>query len=283
MRLFYISIIVLSLFSCEKPFSAIYESTDAEKVSQFADTCLLASISSTNFVQIEEAVNLNYAVVSRGFANRLVNTNFLTNKTKSYTRVIIADTLSVVDGDSIYFNKKTKYVDRIVTRKKPLELEFDQYEYRFIYKDSLLESRLMFVNGDSMPYFESKYSYNQNNLAKLEMYFKPGNKLIFESSFVYDKDIQVKPWLYFYSDFFSMPDYLLMFNFGTMPSRVLTSMESIAYDTDASDVIGKWEVKFSRYKISKDGYVLRLSSAGDRIQSLPFLFQNTELRYQCKN
>jgi hypothetical protein len=221
--------------------------------------------------------------VSRGNAIRLINTNFITNKIKSYNRVIVADTLSVFDGDSIFFNKTTKYVDRIITRKKPLDLEFDQYEYRFIYKDSLLETRLMYVNGDSIPYFESKYIYNQNNLSKLEMYFKPGNKLIFETSFEYAKDIQVKPWLYFYSDFFSMPDYLLMFNFGTMPSRVLTSMESTIFDTDANDVIGEWKVKFSRYKISKDGYVLRLSSAGDRIQSLPFLFQNIELNYQCKN
>jgi hypothetical protein len=234
-------------------------------------------------VQKEEVVNLNYTVVSRGFANRLVNTNFLTNKTKSSARVIINDTLSVVDGDSIFLYKKTKYVDRIVTRKKPLDLEFEQYEYRFIYKDSLLESRLMFVNGDSIPYFESKYSYDQNNLSKLEMYFKPSNKLVFETTFIYDKGIIVKPWLYFYSDFFTLPDYLLMFNFGTMPSRVLISMESFAYDTDTNKVIGEWKVKFSTYKISKDGYVLRLSSAGDRIQSLPFLFQNTELRYQCKN
>jgi hypothetical protein len=283
MRAIFLIILAIVVFSCEKPYSEIYESTDVEQVSLLADTCLLATISSTNFMKVEEAVNLNYASLSRGSANLLISTNFLTNKTKAFSRIIINDTLSIIDEDSIFLNKNTKYVDRIITTKKPLDLMFDQYDYRFIYKDSLLESRLMFVNGDSIPYFESKYSYTQNNLSKIEMYFKPENRLIFETSLVYDKLIKVKPWLYFYSDFFNISDYLLMFNFGTMPIGVLTSMESFAYDTDGIKKIGEWKVKFSNYKISKDKYVLRLSSAGDRIQSLPFLFQNTELKYKCPN
>jgi hypothetical protein len=283
MRRFYLVIIICVFFSCEKPYSAIYESSDAEQVSLLTDTCLLASISSTNFVKVEEAVSLNYASLSRGNANLMISTNFLTNKIKTFSRVIINDTLSIVDGDSIFLNKKTRYVDRILTNKKPLDLEFDQYEYRFIYKDSLLESRLMFINGDTVPYFESKYTYVQNNLTKLEMFFKPANKLIFETNLVYDKIIKVKPWLYFNSDFFNIADYLLMFNFGAMPLGVLTSMESFAYAPDDGQKIGEWKVKFSNYKISKDKYVLKLSSAGDRIQSLPYLFQNTELKYKCSN
>ena len=283
MRIIYLIIVVGVFFSCEKPYSVIYESTDAEQVSLLTDTCLLASIGSTNFVKVEEAVSLNYAPLSRGNVNLMISTNFLTNKIKALSRIIINDTLSVIDGDSIFLNKKTKYVERILTNKKPLDLQFDQYEYKFIYKDSLLESRLMYINGDTVPYFESKYTYVQNNLTKLEMFFKPGNKLIFETNLVYDKMIKVKPWLYFYSDFFNIADYLLVFNFGAMPSGVLTSMESFAYGTDGGQKIGEWKVKFSNYKISKDKYVLKLSSAGDRIQSLPYLFQNTELRYKCSN
>jgi hypothetical protein len=161
MRAIFLIILAIVVFSCEKPYSEIYESTDVEQVSMLPDTCLLAIISSTNFMKVEEAVNLNYASLSRGSANLLISTNFLTNKTKAFSRIIINDTLSIIDEDSIFLNKNTKYVDRIITTKKPLDLMFDQYDYRFIYKDSLLESRLMFVNGDSIPYFESKYSHQR--------------------------------------------------------------------------------------------------------------------------
>ena len=140
----------------------------------------------------EESAVVTEAKVSQQIENPLFLTDspflagflpdFLTNKTKAFSRIIINDTLSIIDEDSIFLNKNTKYVDRIITTKKPLDLMFDQYDYRFIYKDSLLESRLMFVNGDSIPYFESKYSYTQNNLSKIEMYFKPDNRLIFETS-----------------------------------------------------------------------------------------------------
>jgi hypothetical protein len=270
------------VLSCKKSFTALYEATDEEQVSLFSDTCILSAINSRNSDQIEESFTLNYSQISRGAVTSLVSNNGIINKSKTGRRVIINDTLSIFDGDSIFLTKQKKYVERIVTSKKPLELEFDQYEYRFIYKDSLLDSRLMYVNGDTIPYFESKYSYTNNQLVEVEMYFKPNNQLIFQTKFAYEKELKVKPWIYFYTDFFSLADHLLVFNFGVMPLGILTDMESVYFDGDGVTKLGDWKVKFSNYKISKDNYVLRVSSAGQRIQSLPFLFQNTEFKYQCK-
>lgn len=278
----FVLILLLSVLSCKKPFSALYEANDAEQVSLFSDTCFLSAINSRNLNQVEESFTLNYSQISRGSVNSLVSINSILNKTKTDRRVIINDTLSIFDGDSIFLTRQKKYVERIVTSKRPLELEFDQYEYRFIYKDSLLDSRLMYVNGDSIPYFESKYSYTNNQLVGVEMYFKPNNQLIFQTKFTYEKEVRVKPWVYLYSDFFSLSEHLLIFNFGVMPHGILTDMESVYFDGDGVTKLGDWKVKFSNYKISKDNYVLRVSSAGQRIQSLPFLFQNTEFKYQCK-
>lgn len=278
----FVLILLLFVLSCKKPFSALYETVDAEKVSLLSDTCIMSAINSRNFEQIEESFTLNYSQISRGAVTSLISDNNILNKRKIGRRVIINDTLSIFDGDSIFLTKQKKYVERIVTSKKPLELEFDQYEYRFIYNDSLLDSRLMYVNGDSIPYFESKYSYTNNQLVGVEMYFKPNNQLIFQTKFIYEKGVKVKPWIYLFTDFFSLSEHLLVFNFGVMPLGILTEMQSVYFDGDGVTKLGDWKVKFSNYKISKDNYVLRVSSAGQRIQSLPFLFQNTEFKYQCK-
>jgi hypothetical protein len=279
--LFYIGI--LCFFSCKKSYSDIYAISDLEQVSLKSDTCLLASISSTNYTNTEEILSLNYVTLTKGYANRLTTINNITNSTRNRFRVFINDTLSIYDGDSIFLDKATKYVKRIATIKRPLELEFDQYEYRFFYKDSLLELKLMYVNGDTIPYYESRYNYANNQLEKIEMYFKPENKLIFQSAFKYEKNIKVKPWIYYYSDFFSLSEHLLVFNFGAMPTAIVTEMESVYFDNDGSTVLGLWKTVFSNYKISKDNYVLRAACFGQRIQSLPYLFQNIELKYQCKN
>ena len=95
MRVYFLIILAIVVLSCEKPYSGIYESTDVEQVSLLADTCLLATISSSNFMKVEEAVNLNYASLSRGSANLVISTNYLTNKTKAFSRIIINDTLSM--------------------------------------------------------------------------------------------------------------------------------------------------------------------------------------------
>jgi hypothetical protein len=278
----YVLILLVLVLSCKKPFSALYEATDVEQVSLLTDTCFMLAINSRNFNEIEESFTLSYNQLSKGSATSLVSFNSVLNNTKIGRRVFINDTLSIFDGDSIFLTGQKKYVDRIVTSKKPFELEFDQYEHRFIYKDSLLDSRLMYVNGDSTPYFESRYSYTDNQLVGIEMFFKPNNQLIFQTKLTYKKDVRVKPWLYLYTDFFSLSEHLLVFNFGVMPLGILTDMEAVYFDTDGLTKLGDWKVKFSNYKISKDNYVLRVSSIGQRIQSLPYLFQNTEFKYQCK-
>ena len=274
---------ILLAVGCKKPFSAAYEITDAELVSSGSDTCFLATISSNNFDKIEELAVVSYSTLIRGAASSLTNTNAVLNLTRNIARVVINDTLSIFGGDSIFLNRKTKYVEKIKTIKKPFDLEFDRFEHQFIYKDSILVSRLLYVNGDTIPYYESKYTYTNTQLDKVEMFYKPENKLIFQTLFTYNSKLNVKPWIYLYSDFFGLADHLLIFNFGVMPNKILTSMTATYFAEDGIEKLGEWKLAFSNYKISKDNYVLRVSSTGQRIESLPFLYQNTELKYQCKN
>lgn len=279
---YFVLIFTLFFFNCKKPFSDLYAINDTELVSNGTGVCLLASVSSSNLIKVEESASLIYQDVSFGMATNIVRNDYILNKSKSILRVNVNDTLFIFDGDSIFLNKMTKFVERIVTTKKPLELEFDEFEYRFIYKDSLLASRLLYVNRDTIPYYESNYSYLSNRLQKIEMYFKPNNTLIFESNFQYENTIEVKPWVYFYTDFFGLANHMLILNFGKMSTGLLNKIESNYYSNQGAQKLGEWKTVFSNYKLSKDKYVLKVSSSGQRIQSLPFLFQNAEFKYKCK-
>ena len=277
-------IVMVSLFcSCKKSLTSLYEITETVTVSKKGDTCQLASITVKNLNEAEEIYALSYTLPGPGKAKGYSFQNKVTNASLTLARTLLNDSISVLDGDSVFVDSATQLVKRIVTRKNPLRFKNDINEYRFTYKDSLLVKKIGYANGDPNPYFTTNYTHDPvtRQLTKVQFRFEPENRLLFESTITYDSVYKVVPWIYLYTDFFSLSEHLLMLNFGRRATMLPKSIKSVFYDEDGIKTLGTWETLFSAYKMSKDRYVLNFNCSGQRLESLPYLYQNVQFTYLC--
>ncbi|MFM2145713.1 MAG: hypothetical protein RL732_549 [Bacteroidota bacterium] len=277
-------ILCASLFcSCKKSLTSLYEIAEIVTISKNGDTCKLGSITVKNLNEAEEIYALTYTVPLSGKTKSYSFQNKVTNASLTVTRTFLNDSISIIDGDSVFVDSATQLVKKIVTRKNPLRFKNDINEYRFTYKDSLLIKKVGYVNGDTVPYFSSTYTHDPvtHQLTKVQFRFEPENRLLFESTITYDSVYKVVPWIYLYTDFFSLSEHQLMFNFGRRATMLPTSIKSVFYEEDGVKKLGTWETLFSAYKISKDRYVLNFNCSGQRLESLPYLYQNVQFTYQC--
>lgn len=279
-----LAIMLAGILSCRKDLTTLYASTQDITLSAKGDTCIPVAIAVTNLNSTEERYSLTYVKPIFGEATGLSVQNNVTNTQLSVSRILINDTLSLFNGDSVFINKGNQLVNRIVTRKNPLQFKNDRYDYRFVYKDSFLIQKTVFVNFDTTPYFITTYTHDllKSQLIGLTMRFVPDNRVLFESKLSYDKTYRVKPWIYLYTDFFSMAEYLLVFNFGKRTTGLVTAIESVFYENGGGTPLGTWKTAFSAYKLSKDNHVMNFNCAGPRIDPLPYLYQNVQFSYQCK-
>lgn len=275
---------MIGLWSCKKNLSTVYRAREDVTISKKGDTCLLQALTVTNLNEAEESYSLSYMKLVWGQAQKLNVQNKVTNAGRTPEQLTVNDSVSLFDGDSIFIDKSTRLVKRIVTKKNPLRFKNDVNDYRFSYKDSLLIQKTCFVNHDTVPYFISKYKYEDTTgrLTVVQLFFAPENRLLFESKISYDASYRVIPWIYLYTDFFSLADHLLVLNFGKRTMALPTVMESVFYDEKGTGTLGTWKTVFSAYKISKDGYVLNLNCSGLKLESLPYLYQNVQCSYQCQ-
>lgn len=254
-----------------------------EDVTVNADStlCVVDKVQIKNLTSYEQSFAIQYDSIRYGSANAVSIANNPISFNIGFKKVRLNDSVFLFNRDTVFINKKNQFVKRIKTI--PANTVDDILDIRFIYDTTSLIKKIIYVNRDTVPSFETNYFYSAKaRIAKIEMRFAQDQSLIFQSEFEYDKEKIVKPWLYHYTDYFNLSHYLLAFNFGDRPTSLVRKITSTFYSNIESNRIGIHTIDFSRYKLSKDQYVLQYSCAGMQLNSVPYFFQNAELNYQCK-
>ena len=267
--------------SCKKELSDYYADLEDIMVNVDSTLCVVEKVQLKNLTSYEQSFVIQYDSIRYEFANGVSIANAPLSFNLSFKKTKLSDSVFLFNRDTVFINKNNQYVTRIKTI--PLNKSDDSLDIRFVYDATSLVKKTIYLNRDTIPSFETNYFYaDKSRLIKTEMLFVQDQSLIYQSDIEYDKDQLVKPWLYHFSDFFNLSHYLLAFNFGARPTSLIKKITSTFYSSIASNKLGVYTIDFSRYKLSKDQYVLRYSCAGAQLNSIPYFFQNAELNYKCK-
>jgi hypothetical protein len=277
----YILPVLIFFFSCKKELTDYYADLEDITVNTDSTLCVVDKIQLKNITSYEQSFVIQYDTIRYGFANGVLMSNAPASYNLTFKKTKLNDSVFLFNRDTVFISKKTQFVNRIKTL--PLNKSDDSLDIRFIYDAASLVKKTIYLNGDTLPSFETNYFYNgKSRIVKTEMRFAQNQTLIYQSDIEYDKDLMVKPWLYHYTDFFNLSHYLLAFNFGERPTSLIKKITSTFYSSIESNKLGIYTIDFSRYKLSKDQYVLRYSCAGTQLNSVPYFFQNAELNYKCR-
>jgi len=280
-KVFIISSIICFFISCKKELSQYYTENDDITIGTDSSYCTPNSIVSKNLTQPEESYTLLYDSIRYGFAKQLTVVSSPLNKTLTYIKTKLNDSIYLWNKDTVWVDKSSKLVKRMKIIP-PTKLD-DTIYIKLQYDSNYLYKRLIYLNDDTIPSFESLYTYETNRqLKKIEFRFSASKSLVYECTFEYDTSNLVKPWLYAFADFFNLETYLLGFNFGNRPVHLLKKITQTFYSTYESNALGTNIINFSRYKLSKDNYVLQFACNGIKLNSTSYFYQNVELKYTCK-
>jgi hypothetical protein len=280
-NIFTILALLIIISSCKKEMSDYYTANDDIRLGTDSSYCTPSALYSRNLTQTEESYTIDYDSIRYGFAKQVLFTSTPMSKNITSIKTKLKDSIYLWNKDTMVVDKITKLVKRM--KIMPSSAQGDTLDIRMTYDSNYLSKRLIYLNGDTLPSFESVYTYEANRqLKNIEFRFVPDKSLIYEALFEYDIARVVKPWLYAFTDFFNLPAHLLGFNFGNRPVHLIKKITQTFHSVYESNAIGTQIIDFSRYKLSKDNYVLQYACNGIRLNSTSYFYQNVEINYICK-
>lgn len=191
------------------------------------------------------------------------------------------DTIRVNNNEWLLMAPGTNNVLKHFIRTTYSDNTFDDELYTYTYDNSnrLIKKRI-YVNGAVKEDYYSDYAYDGNNLISCKLMLASTNQLIQESKIKYNTSQQIKPWVYLFGDAFENNIYLPVLNYGVKPSNTVSSIITDIYDVTAGKKIDTWSSSFSGYEISKDNFVLQVTTNGDRQQGLGIYLGTMRFDYQ---
>jgi hypothetical protein len=191
------------------------------------------------------------------------------------------DTISVNNNEWLVIAPGTNNVMKHFIRTTYADNTFDDELYTYTYDNAnRLIKKKIYVNGAVNEDYYSDYSYDGNNLISCKLILASTKQLIQESKIKYNTSQQIKPWVYFFGDAFENNIYLPVLNYGVKPSNTVVSIVTDIYDVAAGTKIDTWSSSFSGYEISKDNFVLQVTTNGDRQQGLGIYLGTMRFDYQ---
>jgi hypothetical protein len=277
----YIFISLITLLSCRKQFSAIYAEQQGPALTNDSSLCTPNIITSRNLGAAEETYEITYDSIRYGFAKQVKFISAPLSTNAMFLKIKLNDTVFLWNKDTVFLDRINRQVKRM--KIMPNTVSSDTLTVKLQYDSSYLAKKYIYLNGDTIPSFQSDYSYDsRQRLVKINMQFYPDQSVIYTSEIAYDETYQVKPWLYVFTDFFHLDTHLLGFNFGKRSQHLIKKITQTFYSSFLSNAIGISTIEFSRYQLSKDGYVTDFSCNGPRLNSTTYFYQNVQLKYVCK-
>ena len=194
-----------------------------------------------------------------------------------------ADTVKLSTGEYFLRDKTSQLIKYLITKADITDPSSDNQLYQYLYDaNGYLVKKYLFVNGSSIPFYETNYSYDNNYLlAGCVVYAGSKKDKLLQSAISYDMSVAKKAWLYLFPDFFEGYQYLQAFNFGKRGNYPVKNIVTTIYDISNGSSIDTWSTNFSGYVFSQDGFILQTTASGDLQQGLGLLFGTTRFDYLC--
>lgn len=269
------------LLSCRKQYSSFYADQQGPALTNDSSFCLPNMIVSRNLGAAEETYEIIYDSIRYGYAKQVKLVSSPLSKNTAFLKIKLNDTVFLWNKDTIFLDRTRRQVKQM--KIMPNTVSSDTLTVKLQYDSSYLAKKYIYLNGDTIPSFQSDYSYDsRQRLVKISMRFYPDQSVIYTSEIAYDEMYQVKPWVYAFTDFFNMGTHLLAFNFGNRSQYLIKKIVQTFYASFLSNPLGVDTIEFSRYQLSKDNYVIQFSCNGPRLNSTSYFYQNVQIKYACK-
>jgi hypothetical protein len=272
---------VILLFSCGKgaEFKIVDPDTGQPPTQLGSNTstvCVLSSISQKNvsgngsdayYLLLRDTNQLVKAVSQYDSLRKKFDYNISFTITKDSVRFSSGEYLRKdAAGRVSYFYTRADLTD------PASDVEVYQYSYN---TNGYLVSKLRYVNGAATPFYETKYTYDNNNLLI-------GCTVLVGATLSYEMTTAIKPWLYLFPDGFEIYKYAQGLDFGKKGGYPIKQILTKIYDISDGSVLDTWTTNFSGYVYSLDNYILQTTASGDLQQGIGLLYGTNRFAYQCK-
>lgn len=159
----------------------------------------------------------------------------------------------------------------------------DDYLFTYTYNNKgFLAAKNLYINGSSVPNFNTTYTYTNDVLTNCEMIApSSGNKKVLESTLTYDTTIKIKNWIYTFPDAMEGYIYLTIMNLGNHVVNPLKQVVTKIYDPASAKLLDTWTTNYNNYKVDDNGYVVSGNAEGDQQQGIAAFYGKTNFYYDC--
>ena len=285
MKRYHLLILLFLALGCGKD----YVETDplTGEAIQFLTTNSAATCQLTRLRQISGKIAFNRLEYQRDNANKIIGvdsydsiTNTIDVKLSFQYR---GDTIVMGNSEWMVQDNVSTNITQYFVRDTSNELFWDDilYIYKYDVAGKLIRKSTYYNYSTDADYI-TDYLYDGNDLVTTQLFVGDGQTKLMQTDVVYDVSTTIKPWIYLFGDAFENYRYLQGFSFGKRPAHAVKKIVSTIYDSNDGTVLDVWSTNFSGYVISKDQYVLQVTSTGDNQQGIGLLPGTVRFDYQCK-
>jgi hypothetical protein len=280
-----ILILLLLALGCSKEYVETDPLTGKEVQALTTDPA--ASCQLTQLRQISAKIAFNRLDYQRDNANKIQGMNYYDSITNTVDYKLTfqyrGDTIAMGSWEWMIQDGISKNINQYFVRDTTNGSFWDDilYEYKYDPAGKLIK-KLTYYNYSSDPDYITNYLYDGNDLITSQLFSSDGKSKLMQTDVSYDASKTIKPWIYLFGDAFENYRYLQGFSFGKRPTHAVKKIVSTIYDVNDGTVLDVWTTNMGEYVISKDQYVLQVTSSGDIQQGMGLLLGTIRFDYQCK-
>ena len=280
-----ILILLLLVLGCSKEYVETDPLTGKEVQALTTDPA--ASCQLTQLKQISAKISFNRLDYQRDNANKIMGINYYDSITNTVDYKLTfqyrGDTIAMGNWEWMIQDGSTKNISQYFVRDTTNGSFWDDilYEYKYDPAGKLIK-KLTYYNYSSDPDYITNYLYDGNDLISTQLFAADVQSKLMQTDVSYEVSKTIKPWIYLFGDAFENYRYLQGFSFGKRPAHAVKKIVSTIYDANDGTVLDVWTTNMGEYVISKDQYVLQVTSSGDIQQGMGLLLGTIRFDYQCK-
>lgn len=283
---FFLSVVVLTLFSCAKEYSLENSSDPTGNGLIIGVDCRISKISyldtaagGTPLGSLTATINAsdNATNITRfdsvSFTIDFISTPFYA----SDTVFINADEYFLVD---LANNRRIKQLHALLDPTDPFSL---QYEVFYFYDGSgyLSQKFFAFTSNPGIPFYLVNYTNSGGRMTHMTGTDLFSGDLVIDADVEYYGNVIPKRFIYIFPDEEFYPSFTQFYNFGNRPTNGPKTIKVRNYDP--GNVLRDSAVSsFSSYVMSRDNYVLSVIMTGDDQPSVPAVKSKLSFSYKCK-
>jgi len=282
---FFLSAIVLTLFSCAKEYS-LENSSDPNGNGQIIGVdCRISKIAYRDTAGIGTALGSLTAIINSSDNVTKVTLFDSVAFTIDYlsTPFYASDTVFINADEYFLVDLANRRINRLHALLDPTDPFSVQYEIFYFYDTNgyLIQKFYAFTSNPGIPFYLVNYTWLAGSMTHMTGTDLFTGDLVIDADVNYYGNVLPKRFLYIFPDEDKYPYFTQFYNFGVKPTNGPKTIKVRNYDP--GNVLRDSAVStFSSYVMSRDNYVLSVIMTGDDQPGVPAVKSKLSFSYSCK-